>query len=707
MLLPKEPSMHVKRLLTGAVACAIVFSAAAAKAQVRPAFHPDRMDTILYGVAYYPEYMPYERLDQDVQLMQKAGISVVRIGESSWGLWEPQDGKFEFAWMDRVVERLHAAGIRIIMGTPTYSIPAWMYKEHPEIVVTRLEGQYLYYGLRQNTDLLNPTYRFYCERVIRKILEHYKNNPAIIGFQIDNETSSAGAANHDVQVGFQEYLKGKFKAVDELNKIWGLNYWGQRLNDWTELPPRDGIINPGWKLEWERYWQWLTTDFLGWQAAIVNEYKRPDQFVMHDFAAPPKADVNEYDVARALDIAAANPYHGTQDEFDGEISSYVGDYVRSLKNTNYLVTETNAEAIGWDSKEQFPPYDGQLRLDVYTHASSGANMVEYWHWHSIHYGQETYWKGVLGHDLQPGRAYEEVSRTAHELQRIGPEIVNLQRKNQAAILYSNDSLHGIEFMKFSDRVNYKSVLRQMYHTLYQANVGVDFVFPESTNLSNYKVILVPPLYVASDAVLKRLADYVRGGGNLVMAFKSGFCNEYSTVRWEIAPGPLREPAGFHYQEFSSLRHPLALKDDPFQAGAGNKVSEWAEMIIPDTAKGLAYYDHPFFEKYPAITRNAYSKGTLTYEGTVLSDELQGRVLAEVLKLAGLTGPDQALPAKVRVKHGVNRKGKNLHYFLNFSSESQTVAYSYGEGTELLTQAVVSHLQNITLKPWDAAIVEEK
>jgi len=138
------------------------------------------------------------------------------------------------------------------------------------------------------------------------------------------------------------------------------------------------------------------------------------------------------------------------------------------------------------------PYDGQLRLDVYTHAASGANMVEYWHWHSIHYGQETYWKGVLGHDLQPGRAYDEVSRTAHELQRIGPEIVDIQRKNHVAILYSNDSSYGIDFMKFSDHANYRTILRQMYEVLYRANLGADFVFPESTNLSNYKVILVPP-----------------------------------------------------------------------------------------------------------------------------------------------------------------------------------------------------------------------
>jgi beta-galactosidase len=671
------------------------------------AFAPNKMDTVLYGVAYYPEYMPYERLDKDVQLMQQAGLSVVRVGESSWGLWEPEEGRFDYAWMDRVVEKMHRAGIRVILGTPTYSIPAWLYKKHPEIVITRLGGQYLYYGLRQNTDLANPTYRFYCERVIRKILEHYENNPAVIGYQIDNETSSGGAANPDVQIGFAGYLKKKFRTVDEINKVWGLNYWGQRLNNWTELPPRDGIINPGWKLEWERYSQWLTTDFLAWQAGIVNEYKRQDQFITHDFAGPPRPEVNEREIARNLDIAAANPYHGTQDQFDGEGSSRVGDYTRSLKQTNYLITETNADTIGWDSKDQFPPYDGQLRLDVYTHISSGANMVEYWHWHSIHYGQETYWKGVLTHDLEPGRPYSEVSRTAHELQRIGPRIVDYKRTNHVAILYSNDSHYGIEFMKFSDRVGYHTIMQQFYRVLYQKNVGVDFVFPESANLSDYKVIVVPPLYVASDVTLNRLVEFVRNGGHLVVSFKSGFTDEFDTVRWMMAPGPLREAAGFHYQEFSNLRQPLALKGDPFNAGADNRVSEWAEMLIPDTAEALAYYDHPFFGKYPAITRNRFGKGTFTYEGTVLSDPLQEKVLIDVLRLAGLTGPDQSLPPPVRVKHGTSRDGKTIHYYLNYSADPQKVTYSYGAGSDLLSGEAISPSGEVILKPWDLAIVEEK
>jgi beta-galactosidase len=693
--------------LLAAILPLLLLDAFVSLAQSKLAFAPDKMDTVLYGAAYYTEYMPYDRLDRDVQLMQQAGISVVRMGESSWGLWEPEDGRFEYAWMDRVIDRMQKAGIKVILGTPTYSVPAWMYKEHPEIFITRFGGQTITFGNRQNTDLMNPIYRSYSERVIRKLLEHYKNNTTVIGWQIDNETSAGGAANPDVQAGFVNYLQKKFQTVDELNKVWGLNYWGQRLNDWTEIPPEEGIINPGWKLEWERYQQWMTTDFLAWQSRIVNEYKRPDQFITHDLAGPPRAEVNEHDIARTMDIMAANPYHDTQDQFDGLGSTMAGDYTRSLKRTNYLVTETNAQTIGWDSKEQFPPYDGQLRLDVYTHLSSGANMVEYWHWHSIHYGQETYWKGVLSHDLEPNRAYAEVSRTAHELQRIGPEIVDLKRTSKVAILYSNDSHYGIEFMKFSDKVNYRTILGQMYETLYRQNVAVDFIFPESTNLSDYKVILVPPLYVASDEVLNRLVDYVHGGGHLVMAFKSGFTNEYDTVRWTMAPGPLRKAAGFRYQEFSNLAKPLALKGDPFKADAGNKVSEWAEMLILEGAQPLAYYDDPFFGKYPAITQNHFGSGTLTYEGTVLSDTLQTKVLLNVLQMAGLTGPDQELAPPVHVKHGTNRNGRTIHYYMNYSSDSQTFKYPYKLGEDLLTKMTVAPSQTVTLKPWDLAILEEK
>ena len=665
------------------------------------------MNTLLYGASYYHEYMPYERLDRDVQLMEQAGISVVRVGESTWSSWEPQEGHFEFAWMERILDRLHQAGIKVILGTPTYSIPPWLYRKHPEILVTRLEEKKSYYGPRQNMDITHPVYLRYAERVNRQVVSRFKDHPAIIGYQLDNETGSYGTAGRAVQLGFVDYLKQKFQTTAALNQAWGFTYWGQLVNDWDEFPPRDQILNPGYKLEWERYQQKLVSDFLAWQAAIVRQYRRPDQFITHDFVGGALTNVDQPTVARHLDIAAVNPYHSVQDELDGQQISLCGDLCRSLKQRNYLVTETNAQTIGWDSMGQFPPYDGQLRLNAYSHFACGANLVAYWHWHSLHYGQETYWKGVLSHDLEPNRVYNEVARIGQELKKLGPRLANLKTQNKAGLLYSSDSYHGIAFMPFDQQANYMTVLQQFYRALYRLNAGVDFVFPDSQNLSEYRVLVVPPLYVASDQLLLRLAAYVNRGGHLVLAFKSGFTNEYSTVRWTRMPGPLREAAGFSYQEFSTLKRPLPLKGDPFQAGDQNRVSIWAEMIVPETAKVLASYDHPFFGKYAAITRNQFGKGTLTYEGTLLSDELQQKVLLQVLELAGLSSPDQKLPPSVRVKHGTSNAGARLHFYLNYSGQPQSVAYPYGNGTELFTGRGISSGSQIPLVPWDLAVIEER
>jgi beta-galactosidase len=668
---------------------------------------PGRLDTVLYGASYYPEYMPYERLERDVDLMQKAGISVVRMGESTWSSWEPRDGEFEFAWMDRALDRLHKAEIKVIMGTPTYSVPPWLYRKHPEVLVTQLGEKKSYYGLRQNMDITSPVYLRYAERVIRQVVGHVRGHPAVIGFQVDNETSAYGTAGQTAQSGFRQYLQARFKDTAELNRRWGLVYWGQLLNGWDELPPRDGIVNPGYKLEWERYQQKLATDFLAWQAEIVRGLKRPDQFVTHNFVGGVLTDVDEFAIARSLDVAGVNPYHDVQDGLDGLWISLSGDLCRSLKKTNYLITETNAQTIGWDSKTQFPPYDGQLRLSALSHVASGANMIAYWHWHSLHYGQETYWKGVLGHDLEPNRAYAEVTRIGHELQKFGPRLANTQKKHPVGLLYSIDSFHGIRAMPFDDSANYLTVLRGMYRALYENNAGVDFVFPQNPEIDSYKVLVVPPLYISSDALLQKLASWVERGGHLVLAFKSGFANEDSTVRWQMMPGPLRKACGFRYQEFSNLKQPLALEGDPYRVGENNRVSVWAELLIPETATALAWYEHPFFGKYPAITRNQFGSGTVTYEGTVLSPELQKRLMREVLGLAGLAGPDQELPAPVKVKHSVSNAGTNLHFYLNYSGRTQNFSYPYRAGTDMLTSRPVQNSESLSLAPWDAAVIEER
>ncbi len=693
-----------------------------------PASGPDlQFPTVLYGVAYYNEYMPGDqaaRLEKDVALMKAAGLNVVRMGESTWSLWEPADGQFEYAWMDRVVDAMGKAGIKVILGTPTYSIPAWMAHQHPEIFADRIPpGMFggkpvrSVYGLRQNMDTDSPAYRFYAERLIRHIVAHYKDNPTVIGWQLDNETSSYDAANPDVFIGFQHYLEKKFGTPEALSKAWFLNYWGENLHTWEDLPRRDGTISTGYKLEWTRWSQMRVTDFLHWQAALVRECAGARQFITTDYGGMMKRDVNEEAVAESLDIVADNIYHGTQDHYDGSFQALQSDFSRSLKHGNFLVTETNAQTIGWTSQGQYPPYDGQLREDVYTYLSNGANMVEYWHWASIAANQETYWKGILSHDLEPNREYAEMSRTAHELEKIGPHLVGLKIHNDVAILWSRDSANAISFMPYGGGVparswtgepdGYVSLVQQMHKSLYDLNLDSDFVLPTTQDFSAYKLLIVPALYIADDALLQRISDYVKNGGHVVMTFKSGFANENSAVRWVRAPGPLREAAGFSYQEFSNLEHPLNLKDDPFHVGDANKVQFWAEFLMPEHAKAIAYYDHPFFGKWPAITENQFGSGSLLYEGTYLSDVLQSAVLKRAVDEAGITSPDQQLPPQLHVQHGVNRMGKRVHYYFNYSAAPLKFGYGYGDGTNLLDGKAMTHGQEIVLGAWDLAIVEER
>jgi beta-galactosidase len=485
-----------------------------------------------------------------------------------------------------------------------------------------------------------------------------------------------------------------------------LTYWGQLIDTWEELPGREGILNPGYKLEWERFQHDLVTDFLAWQAKMVSEYKRPDQFITHDFSGGAHTNLDQWAIARQLDVVGVNPYYATQQGLEGRTIWMSGDLARSLKQGNYLVTETNAQAIGWDSRTQYPHYPGQLRLAAYTHLAAGANLLEYWHWHSLHNGQETYWRGVLSHDLAPNRTYAEVSRIGAELQRLGPQLVNLKKSNSVAILYSIDSYHALSYMPVSDDVDYMTVLNQMYAALYRLNLEPDFVQPGDPDLSRYKVILVPPLYSASDEDLLRLARFVQQGGHVVMAFKSGFTDGNSTVRATLAPGPLRAAAGFHYQEFSNLVQPVRLTPDPYGVRGQNLGAVWAEFLVPETAEVVASYDDPYW-KFPAITRNKYGRGTLTYEGTVLSDPLQQAVILDVLQNAGLTGPDQNLPTAVKVRHGRNDQGRLLHYYLNFSDQQQSCSYPYGDGVELLANAPVRKGKALVLGPWEVAIVAEQ
>ena len=668
------------------------------------------MKELLYGVAYYDEYMPYDRLEKDIKMMKEAGINVVRIAESTWSTHEPQNGVFDFTSVDRVLDAMHKAGIKVIVGTPTYAVPTWMVKEHPDVLAVTAQGPGKY-GARQIMDITNPTYLFYAERIIRKLIGRVKDHPAVIGYQTDNETKHYHTAGSNVQLLFVKYMREKFKTLENINKKFGLDYWSNRINSWEDFPSVVGTINGSLGSEFARFQRQLVTDFLAWQVSIVNEYKRLDQFVTQNFdfewrgySYGIQPSVDHFEASKAFDITGVDIYHPSQDDLTGIEISFGGDVARSTKGTNYLVIETEAQAF-----TNWVPYPGQLRQQAFSHLASGANMVAYWHWHSIHNSFETYWKGLLSHDFEPNPVYNEAKTIGNDFARLSPHLVNLKKKNKAAMLVSNESLTALEWFKFnfSSSKKYNDVVRMMYDQLYKMNIGCDFVNPSSENFEDYDMIIVPALYTASDELLNRLNEFVKNGGHVVYTFKSGFTDETVKVRTVQQPGIISEACGITYSMFVEPKN-VSLKGDPFGVGQEhNTVETWMELITPVSAEVLAYYDHPHWGQYAAITQNRFGKGLATYIGAMISEAAMNKVLEHAVKQACLWGEDQELAFPLITKSGINEFGKTIRYYFNYSDSTSSFVYPYGEGVELLSNLPVAGEQQLDIERWGVFIIEEK
>jgi beta-galactosidase len=602
------------------------------------------------------------------------------------------------------------AGIKVIVGTPTYAVPTWLAREHPDVLAITPEGP-AQYGRRQNMDITNPVFRKAAEKVIVALVDHVKDHPSVIGYQIDNETKSYNTSGPNVQAAFVQSMRLRFPDLSAMNKEFGLDYWSNRVNDWSDFPSVNGSINASLSAEFAEFQRGLVTEYLGWQAGLVRQHARPGQFVTQNFdlewrgiSYGVQPDVNHFAAARAVDVAGIDIYHPTQDHLTGAEIAFGGDLARSMRGgQNYLVIETQAQGF-----PEWTPYPGQLRLQAFSHLASGANMVEYWHWGTTTNAIETYWRGLLSQDFQPNPTYDEAGTIGKDLARLGPELVNLKKHNRIAIYVSNRALTGFNAFKFgwTSKTNYNDVLRPFYDALYRMNEEVDFVDPSSTDLSAYKLILVPALYAASDKEIERLNAFAKAGGHLLYTFKSGFADEHVKVRSTTQPGLIAEAAGVRYSQFT-IPEGVSLEDDPYHVGAAENTARWwMELLTPTTATVVARYHHPVWGKYAAITRNTYGKGEVTYVGFMPGDALTEKIVEDTVKRAGLWGPQQSLHFPIIVRGGTLANGHPVHYFLNYSAAPVEIPYSFTEGNDLLSGAHVKPGTAFSLQPWGVAVMEE-
>jgi beta-galactosidase len=680
---------------------------------------------VVLGTAYYPEYLPRElrdRVDTDLDLMAAAGITAIRVGESVWSTWEPRDGVFDLEWIRPVLDGAGERGIGVVLGTPTYAVPPWLQRAHPEIAAERRTGERVPWGVRQEVDYHQPAFLFHAERVIRRIVEHCRDHPAVIGYQVDNEPGLLLPHNESTFQAFVASLRELFGDVEALNEAWGLTYWSHRLSDWSELWRPDGNSTPSYDLAWRRFQASRTTDFIGWQADLIRSLRRPGQFVTTCLAYD-RAAVADVPLTAQLDVAAGNLYVQVQGELERPTRSprfepgWIGrsvaelylaaDRVYGSRGEPFLITETNASSIG-GSHLNHPPYDGQLRQLAWAMVSRGARMVQYWHWHSIHRGAETFWGGILGHGLQPGRVYDEVATIGAELARAGSAVAELRPDVDVGVVWSTESDWALQFQPplahpggAPDRSSYRTIVGAFYAGVLDAGLRPGVVPVERLGddpaalVSRFPVLVVAGLYIASDAVLELLVAYARAGGHLVVGPRTGYADTEARARAEVAPGRLREAAGVHYLEYENLLDPLPV------VGVEGNATRWAETLIVDDAEELAWFDHPGGRRRPVVTSKRFGEGRVTYVGTVPDPALARAVAA----FAAGESPWSGSPSSVTALSAVNPAGERLWFVHNWSGSAVTVSAPMAL-TDVLSQDVVAAGAEIELAARGARILRE-
>lgn len=671
------------------------------------------MNKPLFGAAYYDEYMPYDRLEADVKMMLDAKMNTVRIAESTWSTMEPQEGVFDFSHIDRVLDAMEKNNINVIIGTPTYAVPAWMAKLHPDIIAETKNGRGIY-GARQIMDITHPAYLFYAERAIRKLMERVAKRKCVIGYQIDNETKYYDTSSQNVQQKFIKYLRKKFNDnLDALNHEFGLDYWSNRINSWEKFPDVRGTINASLGGEFDKFRRGLVSEFLMWQSKIVNEYKTPSQFITHNFDFDWKGysygiqpAVNHFDAAKALTIAGCDIYHPSQDNLTGTEIAFCGDLTRSLKNGNYLIMETEAQGhMSW------LPYKGQLRLQAFSHLASGANSVMYWHWHSIHNSIETYWRGLLSHDFAENDTYLEAKEIGREFDAFGEKLINLKKSNKIAVMASNEALTALEWFKietgmpWGGSMKYNDVLYWIYTGLYKMNAECDFVTPETENLERYKLLIVPALYAVPESTLNRINDFVKNGGHLIATFRSAVANENIKVYHQSLPHIINKCLGITYNQYTNPQNTFLSSDEYNVPKEKCEAKAFIELLKPATAKIMARYEHYNWGRYSAVTQNNYGKGLATYIGCYASDEYLKAILEDCLKKAELWGEEQKCSFPVIIRKGTNSFGKEIVYFLNYSNNETAVEYNGKDGISIIDSRKIHSSEKLLIKPWDFVVLE--
>ncbi|MGI6497143.1 MAG: beta-galactosidase [Kiritimatiellia bacterium] len=657
------------------------------------------------GADYYPEHWDRRRWRKDAELMQKAGFNVVRMAEFAWVFLEPEEGRFEFDWLDEAIGVLHARGISTILGTPTAVMPAWLARHYPETLSVDAKGHRVEWGVRKNNCFSSGAYRLLSERITRAMAGHFHDNPAVIGWQTDNEFGGPECFCDSCRAEWHAWLRRRYGAIDALNKAWGTHFWGHVFREWDEiaLPVDPASHNPSACLDWKRFHSWIQVRFQHDQVAILREVC-PKHFITHNFMGL-YSGLDYYDLARDLDFVSWDNYPvwgAPPAQLD--MSAFAADVMRGLKRKNFWIMEQTAGPGGWSHFGR-NPRPGEIRSVAYQQLARGADGQVWFRWRTCTAGREQYWHGLLQHDGRPLRRYKEAAQVASEYRRLAPELAGTTVKAEVAMVYDYETIWATDIQPGYEGHSYQEAARRFYAALHRLGVNVDII-PPSADFSAYKFVLAPDLYLLPDALAKRLDAYVKAGGVLLADCRLGVKDETSLCHERTLPGLLSDVLGIAIEEYSTIPEaegtPVAGgKDFPGRFTA----ERYADYVKPRAASALASFEAWYLKCFAALTRNAYGKGVAWYVGTVVREpEFYDRLMAEAIASAGvkpLLPATAPLGVEVSCREGGGRK---LLFVVNHTQEPVEVAVPAGK-TDLLSGGKTG--ETLALDRYGVAVLKMK
>ena len=579
-----------------------------------PASVWSNVEGIAYGGDYNPEQWPVSVRLEDLELMQEAGVSFLSVGIFSWALLEPAEGKYDFGWLDEVMDNLAGIGVKVALATATAAPPAWLVRKHPEILPVTADGTVLGPGSRRHYTPSSAVYRRYATGITRVIAERYKDHPALALWHVDNELGCHVSEFYGEEdaAAFRAWLERRYGTVAALNAAWGTAFWSQNYDSFDEiLPPgvAPSTLNPGQQLDFQRFSSWALMDYYRELVGVLREVTPAVPCTTNLMASSATKSMDYFGWAKDLDVIANDHYLVAADPERHIELAFSADLTRGIAGGDpWILMEHSTSAVNWQPRNH-PKMPGEMLRNSLAHVARGADAVMFFQWRQSMAGSEKFHSAMVPHGGRETRVWREVVDLGAALKRLAP-VRGSRVESRAAIVFDYEAWWASEIdSKPSIDVKYLDLLRAFHRSLYLRGISVDIVHP-SAPLEGYDLVLVCTLYSVTDHAAANIAAAASAGATVLVSYFSGIVDQNDHVRLGGYPGAFRELLGVRVEEFHPLPAGAQLK-----LSDGSVSSVWSEHVHLAGADAVqAFTEYPL-EGVPSLTRLAVGAGTAWYLAT--------------------------------------------------------------------------------------------